>query len=492
MAFCDLPQPFDATPAAVDGVLLLHILDLRLIMSETVQEQNESRKNNEFSSRVDRVDVPPLDHNYDSRHDIRMGSFSVLPQDCLNNFLSFVSLRGCLNLALTSLRFMEEINGSELQRRQRRMNTSFAYSFDQGNNSNCKLIKATDRISKRASLQNIFLLPSGRDRIESLCHALPRSYPNRAMAILLLDGMNEVEQHETSHNDIHHEIDDQENNITTRFQVAFQIQKSLLRWHRYHAILLSDAIRANPDHWNGAPVQQTRENRLLTVPLEQYIGDVLCAYFLMGHSVAGLVEGGPAEHAWMDELLAEMQETNQSPAISYRAWIYLHSTLLRTAPFTWEQQSRLGIISPLSSHSSFLDVAQGSLLLPHHPFVHGRNSKNNHTKRIQLWDALRSLQSLRTTLNDFGRLGPTFRGRDLIQSQTVFPSSSIGVAREFMGMSPEEYSNITSFSPFLQSWASGEESVVAWLLFMHQEAGKARPLTVSPPLVTVKSSTNSE
>jgi hypothetical protein len=412
--------------------------------------------------------------------DANMGFFSLLPQDCLDNLLLFLSLHNCLDLSCTSLMFLEELN-RELKKRRRRMKHSFAYSC-LSTNGQYKLLAVSGGLKETS--ENVFLLPTVSDRINSLYHALPASYSARPTALELRieieRGDEEIENAplEATGNEAH--------NIRDRFRAVFQVQQNLVRAHRFHARLLSQAIKSNPGSWDGL---EQEGGRILSVHLQQYIGDVLCAYYLMGHSVSGIVEGGPSEDAWMDSVLSEARSTRQNAARSYRAWIYLHSTLLRMAPFAWSQQALLGIASPASAYTSSLDVARGSLLRPHLPFACGLK---NHDKRAQVWDALRTCAPLRMTLNDFGRLGPTFRGRDLIQSQTVFPSSCIGVTREFCSMTTNDYANVNALSPFLTSWCSGEESVITWLLFLHREAGKTRPMTVAPPLVTIKCSNNQE
>lgn len=432
--------------------------------------------------------LPPrmeIDSHATETTPVSMGYFSLLPQDCMDKLLTFLSLYDCLKLSRTSLMFMEELN-RELKKRRKHMKQSYAYSClpEQGK---YELLTVRDGL-KQAS-NNTFVLPTVRDRMESLHHALPAGHSARAM---VLDMIHEIDRDE---HDIENtplvlvEISDEEENISDRFQTVFQIQQNLIRAHRYHAMLLrSAAISSNPSPWNGV---QQQGGRILTVQLQQYIGDTLCAAYLMGHSVSGIVEGGLTENAWMDRLLMDANDLDNRVAIhSYHAWIYLHSTLLRVAPFTWEQQRQLGVALPASVHTSSLDVAQGSLLRPHLPFYCGRHS--NHTKRVQLWEALGDLSTLCTKLNDFGRLGPTFRGRDLIRSQVIFPTCPLNVSRKFFNMNPSEYSNMSTLSPFLRSWAASNppnESTMAWLLFMHIEAGRTRPMTVAPPLVIVKSFT---
>lgn len=308
------------------------------------------------------------------------------------------------------------------------------------------------------------MLPSVRDRMESLCRALPTNGFHKEEALRIFHEINRPNDEIV----VLSFLESAEEGISERFRAAFQSQQMLLRSHRLHASLLSSVISGNPSH-SALQHQQHGEDTFIA-PLDWYICDVLCASYLISHAEASLVEGGPTESAWMDKILSERQQRAQQAFFCYHAWTYLHSSLLRIAPFTLGQQRQLGISSL---------VAEGDR--QHLPFSCGRR---NHVKQVQVWNSLGNLQPLRTTLNDFGRLGPTFRGRDLIQSRTVFAPSCLDVTREFVGM----HGDFSTMSPFLRSWRAGEESVITWLLFMHREAGKARPMTVSPPVVAVKAS----
>jgi hypothetical protein len=271
------------------------------------------------------------------------------------------------------------------------------------------------------------------------------------------------------------------------FQDALDMNRNLVRSHRLHANLLSQSIYADPDTPNP--------NRL-TVTLEQYMSDVLCAFYLMGHSVAGIVEGGPTEAEWMDAVLSEMpwmdresdlsvdsnrsEDSDRSKMASvntcYRAWILLHSTLLRLAPFTREQQVRLGLGPSLPFGSTF----DTGLLEPYRPFRGHEFARSFLRVKDHL---VQHLVPMRITLNDFGRLGPTFRGRDLIQSQTFFPLCCWLAMLQFLYTAPEAYTCPRTL--FMRLWIGGELPVITWLLFMQEEANKVRPMTVSPPVVTL-------
>ena len=83
----------------------------------------------------------------------------------------------------------------------------------------------------------------------------------------------------------------------------------------------------------------------------------------------------------------------------------------------------------------------------------------------------------RTTYNHFGPLGPTFRGRDRIQSTLMRPGTLISLLKE----------QVEVFGSFpLHSWLARHDEAMQWLIQLTQECRKSRPMTVTPPLVTIE------
>jgi hypothetical protein len=170
----------------------------------------------------------------------------------------------------------------------------------------------------------------------------------------------------------------------------------------------------------------------------------------------------------------------------YRAWIFVQSSLLRVAPFTWHHQTRLGIAcpTPTMDDAATYDVAQGSLLRPHLPFC-------GDDWNIAFWRKLLTITNvppLHVIFNTFGPLGPTFRGRDRMESHVLYLSTVVGAAIGFATMDPNEYTRgpTTNFRPFLRQWATGQESVLQCLLQQHEKIRRTRPMTVVPPLLTLR------
>jgi len=260
----------------------------------------------------------------------------------------------------------------------------------------------------------------------------------------------------------------------------------------------------------------------------------------MGHSVSRIIEGGLSEQTWMNHVFAVRPNVNKDTTQStgndshtdeesnhhhddeisqlYRRWIFLHSTLLRTVPFTMEQQIQLRIQLPFPSQEEITRNVDDDdhimennnvdddlcLIFPHAPFVGIpkspifqrllrerppstilMNSHDNNTAPLP--------PPLRMKLNDFGHLGPTFRGRDLIRSQTIFASSPACTVVAFEswtmaagGLTHNNATNGRVTNPFFEAWRQGRDDGVLWILQLHREAYKATPLTVEPHIITIK------
>eukprot|EP00540_Astrosyne_radiata_P023049 CAMPEP_0116833160 /NCGR_PEP_ID=MMETSP0418-20121206/6284_1 /TAXON_ID=1158023 /ORGANISM="Astrosyne radiata, Strain 13vi08-1A" /LENGTH=278 /DNA_ID=CAMNT_0004462583 /DNA_START=254 /DNA_END=1090 /DNA_ORIENTATION=- len=275
-----------------------------------------------------------------------------------------------------------------------------------------------------------------------------------------------------------------------------------MRPHKLHATILSNAMHSHPAHSNEGSVTAPRQEdslKALSVPLDRYVGDVLCIYYLIGHSVANMIEGGPDEEAWIDSIVDHMEctdedltscdmdtitPTNVGVSAWYRAWVFLHCTLLRVAPFTPEQQRSLGILQNSGQEETAAKAGPLAYQFPPKPF-----RGCNKSMLMRGISRITNFEPLHVTYNDFGRLGPTYRGRDLMQTQTLFPVSAVGVAIAFESMSPYAYyGSDFNLGRFLHSWVRGEDSVIQWLLALHSESGRSKPMTVAPPSVTIRCS----
>lgn len=249
-------------------------------------------------------------------------------------------------------------------------------------------------------------------------------------------------------------------------------------------------VLANPPHYAHATLGGGEEN-VLSVPLERYIGDVLCAYYLMGHE--NLIEGGLPESQLIQSIAKEFEieadQVDADPTLDaiptssvsasswYRTWVFIHSSVLRLAPFSWTQQSRLGIFT--SPQPPPVDVALGTLFRPPEAFTGCCK-----LAVMRTLSRLTNFSSLKVRFNNFGPLGPAFRGRDLVESISYHPVSVMGMCIFFQQEQLDDCSR-----PFVRAWANEEDAVIQCLLLLHEQSRKIRPMTVLPPLVSLRGAT---
>jgi hypothetical protein len=423
--------------------------------------------------------------------------FDSAPTDCVRAIVSFLPIKDCLVFGATTKQNLLEIQ-PELRCRRSRFTQTFFYN---AHDKNPKVHGPIDPATKRkcTASQEVHVLPTIRDRIQSLWSVLSSAHPLAASANALLSAVKEIT---TDGNDVSEPtVDPQSWGVD--FPSILATQTELVLPHKLHARLLRQAIQSQPTHCDMgyrhgiSGGSQSNDGHVLTVELRRYIGDVLCAFYLMGHSAANIIEGGPTENDWIDIIQSEipclvagevsvddqsLTAVGVAASTWYRCWVFVQSTLLRTAPFTWGQQVRLCI------GTGILDSFPGDMRLrQHRPFA--GFDKTLFMRRLAL---LTNFESLRVNFNDFGPLGPMFRGRDLIQSHTVYPSSPLGVAICFSDWSQAEYEESYTdgaLPAFLHSWSSGQDAIIQWLLVLHTESTKSRPITVAPHLVTIRCST---
>jgi hypothetical protein len=226
------------------------------------------------------------------------------------------------------------------------------------------------------------------------------------------------------------------------------------RAHRLHAEILLNAIEP--------PLANDEVNvTYVKVTLERYIGDVLVASAFISHSVSGLVEGGPSEENWMDATLKRVKIEDTNPYNWYQAWIFLHSTVLRTAPFLPEHAKLLGIESrkPVLGIDDELGFPRAELvedglglppLIPPLPPFVGAGKRLMMSQMSHLND-----MPMKITKNTFGGLGPAFRGRDNVSSETIWPMRAISVITAFTGLAAAHYQSPTN--PAALRWREGTE-----------------------------------
>jgi hypothetical protein len=370
------------------------------------------------------------------------------------------------------------------------------------------------------------LLPSVKERVEALYRAIPASHPfNGDLRRLVLD--LQQQRHPTSPSSScdmsicssgRDESPSRGNATAGLIDVLHQVMAA----HRLHSSLLArSTVRL-------APVQVPQSIRTSTatatppadndpnevsVTLDQYMGDVLSAYCLSGHSIAGLVEGGPSFAAWIDHLAAMLTDAPIHDAEAgggaasgcaihwYHVYVYLHSSALRSIPYPAGGRDfglappvgyLVPIYGPPGGYGSDAPGAARQLVLPPCAFrqthVTGLAGPDTRQKRLR---ALRRLVRLvwarcdrppgvrtgthRTLLSNFGPLGPAFRGRDrrTTEGMEVRECLAFLVGRDDAG------------GDVPGTGAEPVGTVQSWMVRLQEQLRNARPMTVLPPMVVI-------
>jgi hypothetical protein len=433
-----------------------------------------------------------------------------LPQDCRDSILTFLTIQECLTYGSTSKAILLDIL-PDLQRR-RREQFLFRYGYQTKNpytlkpilpkNGNNYSDEEKGSVLSESSGQgsDIHILPSITERMQALFRMLPSSHPfNGDLRELALDLRQEVRK---------------EHPTTTDSFVSSLLQlQQVTKAHRLHSSMLYRCTigisrpRRPGDEQRYSP-RATAESPtgILTVSLEHYIGDALCACYFMGHASTGVLDGGLVTHKqWVAHLMSELRRQTDDDIRTcnaltwYQLWVYLHSTFLRCFPFTPDQQEQLlGLSSGICGRTLHDNNDTMAFVHPHFPYALGNFT---HLARfLDHYDDNFPAPAVHcTTLNDFGPLGPAFRGRDSIRTIRMDPQfvmsefahywwpvssgqSTFSVWPRLVehGLAPYRY------DPLLGRWLTGRNPVIPWMMQLHQACRQNRPMTVEAPLVTIE------
>ncbi|KAL3912940.1 MAG: hypothetical protein SGARI_000903 [Bacillariaceae sp.] len=272
----------------------------------------------------------------------RLGNDDLLLPECHSRIFQFLSLKECLVLAAAS-RGCLRIIMPELQARRR---VQFLCRHEQ-QNALCRETPPRIRpvpldapaptsdtpfLHPIETVQNDpefwCLMPSVKERLESLYSALPAEHPmNEDLRLLVLD-LQDGDDDNTRF-----AVERNENNLVTKLQ-------DVARAHRLHATMLRRCtVDVNPDLFTTQSIYTTAENAntdlRLTISLARYVGDVSLASTLMAHSAGlmGIVEGGPSLGLWV-ERLKNLEPDNaviKDTKSWYQIMVYLHAAVLRTS-----------------------------------------------------------------------------------------------------------------------------------------------------------------
>jgi hypothetical protein len=343
------------------------------------------------------------------------GGASYLPSECFGHICSFLELKDCLSYGASSLSTTHQLF-PELCRRRRMMKKRFAYLRDwksiRGIESN--KIGIWDEVQEKYPNTKWVSMPTVQEHVNELYRRMPSSHALYDMTAELHNELNSADCDE----DVLHR-----NNIT--FQDLFPVHQQIMRAHQLHSKILFDAMDSNPLNGSNG------------TSLDQYMGDVFTVAYLVNHSTLGLVEGSPTNATFANIIRDEKPDS-----LGYKSWVFMHSSILRIKPFSSDQRDRLRIP----------DLCKVSEFLPNNCYLNEWFLSSKMT----------------VVLDDFGPLGPVFRGRDVRRLRNIH-------ARRLFAFF---ISNDNT-----QELSETTRSALDWLCLVHEEARKTRPMTVRIPVV---------
>jgi hypothetical protein len=337
------------------------------------------------------------------------------PSECSLLIFSFLDLRDLLSFGSASLLTMKEAL-PDLRRRRNRMKETFAYCRDWkiSTGFDRQKIGLWNEVEARYPDMNWVPIPTVQERVDQLCKRMPSSHPCYDMLV-----------------DLCHELyadSNEEKLVQCRvvFSSVFFLWQGILRAPKLHAGILASVIHSKPLAHD--------EDR--TTSLDQYVGDVLCMTYLFNQSILRLVEGGPTNTTFTDVLRHHRAHDESS---CYKSWVYMHSFILRVKHFTRAQRDRLGI-------PDFFAVSE---MIPNdcymrEPFISSE---------------------MALVFDEFGPLGPAFRGRDLVRVRVI------------------KARRLFAFLITNDNLGETTRDTLEWLCLVHEQARKARPMTVRAPMV---------
>jgi hypothetical protein len=230
----------------------------------------------------------------------------------------------------------------------------------------------------------------------------------------------------------------------------------------------------------------------------------------------------------------------------YQYWVFLHSALLRVSPFSIRQADKLkigpfsGILEPFNDNNNGTTESDDENDDDHESNNHQGdnidedtgNHQDHHQQQQQQQDTWflpsrtfacyscecrdvkvlsdrmsplfrhndQRVGILQTTMNDFGPLG-NFRGRDRVSTQVMLPhklyvillrnsllSWTLNNNRLHNYIDRDDYREYVSD---LRRWLNGSDKrgVMQWMKLLQDQSQKNHPMTVQPPLVTIRMTT---
>lgn len=352
-----------------------------------------------------------------------------ISQDCVTHILSYLSLRDCLTFGLTSKHSLQTLIIDDLRKRHRNLVTS-----------------------RRLN----------QERLVVLYESLPSSHPLLPRVRSLLSSVKAIPS-PPKHTTLLHT-----HRLLTEILNRAMIPQD--------AIAPTYSVPSMRKQHSSPWVKTTLGQQTFELPLARYVGDALIVFFLLPSSSTAPGSGAQdATHltldAWMYRIQLELTRQKLASATWYHIWIFLHSTLLKLLP------------SPL-----FADLE------PNFQSLVERVDPQSHWRlRLVLRKIRDKFQacSPRFSFYEFGSLGPTFRGRDVVRSFDIITSTVCTLSMEVLDQhcyvtEREDANGELSVEEYNEAQRSGVilKRSLEWLFKIHVEAGRRRPMNVQVPTIS--------
>ena len=372
-----------------------------------------------------------------------MTEFGNFPFDCCQHVFSYLELVDCLRFSSTSSVAMREVLPAILIRRSLLLKPYAMFVQKCINPSPPQYgirIGLLDDLSYSENERLFYIFPSLHQRVTQLVTKIPPSHPLcslvKELSIVLSFSNN--------------------NTILLPNEDLVSIQ-SLIKLLQYavsplklHATILNRALLSK----NG--------DNTMTTELQHYIGDVLCVtYLFYDFGRKALYAEGSLSIECLQKRLC------RCPPSCYQSWVLMHACILRTKQFTEQQLSRMGLgdIYMLSNHSipEMQDLVAFKTVLWQHSRQFGWN---------MTIDKFRTDQFMKSEMcliyDDFGPLGPSFRGRDIVRVRDV---------------TADAIQECLINEDILYGGGGNIQDAIEWICLAHEQSHKNRPMTVRQPVV---------
>jgi len=370
-----------------------------------------------------------------------------LPSVCTENVLEYLDLKDCLQLGGTSSGSLQNVIPNLLKRRNRMVepyamvktttpkappsSPTSTLKFDNAHLPSSDEFGLLSELKRIHPEENLLVFPTVQQRAEELAEKIPSAHSQSHSVVELRNSLRL---------NLSKDIAEASRSDAPKAALLALLIKVVCPL-RLHAQILKHALYSRPNNMGA------REG----CPLPEYVGDVLAvAYLLNADSThyCSSVEGSPTHF--------HIGNNN-----SYVSWVLIEAAILRTKVFSEEQRTVLGIPEFEPTRLS-LDGEPTRLSL----------AAELYRQRTSAWsvpmDRFRSeaFMSSELTLvyDDFGPLGPSFRGRDVVRIRQISAQCMLA---------------------YLSSPIFGEAGRVAteWMCLAHEQAYKTRPMTVREPVV---------